>query len=245
MMRMVNGLNAAGFWKGLSSESSVSTCDGVSRNHLRALSASLTLPRPTSQGGLSGTLQMAKKLVTEQMVQSAATIFQCATKPITYTTSTPKETWMGPAADSVPRCWGMEISATSTGMKGWRKREISEKIRRPVASSGTIATCENPGVTRLGISGPATHGKCRRTRTRFDPRRCLSQISACGNRAGRCRWLADFLGDFPLPLPFHSGAAPYSPRFSLIDSQDLDVNSRPNFFAHSLTETVQMSYTER
>ncbi|KAJ8889776.1 hypothetical protein PR048_009279 [Dryococelus australis] len=30
------------------------------------------------------------------------------------------------------------------------------------------------------------------------------------NRAGRCRWSADFLGDLPIPPPFHSGAAPYS-----------------------------------
>ncbi|KAJ8883722.1 hypothetical protein PR048_015576 [Dryococelus australis] len=35
-----------------------------------------------------------------------------------------------------------------------------------------------------------------------------------------CRWSTDFLGDLPFPLPFHSGAAPYSP-------QDLAVKSRP------------------
>ncbi|KAJ8888694.1 hypothetical protein PR048_008186 [Dryococelus australis] len=45
----------------------------------------------------------------------------------------------------------------------------------------------------------------------------------CGNRAGRCCWSADFLF---LP-PLHSSAAPYSPRFTLIGSQDLDVESRP------------------
>ncbi|KAJ8878867.1 hypothetical protein PR048_019456 [Dryococelus australis] len=38
------------------------------------------------------------------------------------------------------------------------------------------------------------------------------RISACGNRAGRCRWSAGFLGDIPFPLPLHSGAAPYSPQ---------------------------------
>ncbi|KAJ8895258.1 hypothetical protein PR048_000583 [Dryococelus australis] len=37
------------------------------------------------------------------------------------------------------------------GMQGRGKREIPEKIRRPAASSGTIPTCENPGVTRPGI----------------------------------------------------------------------------------------------
>ncbi|KAJ8871388.1 hypothetical protein PR048_027705 [Dryococelus australis] len=37
------------------------------------------------------------------------------------------------------------------GMQGWSKREIPEKSRRPAAPSGTIATCENPGVCRPGI----------------------------------------------------------------------------------------------
>ncbi|KAJ8869149.1 hypothetical protein PR048_030717 [Dryococelus australis] len=31
-------------------------------------------------------------------------------------------------------------------------------------------------------------------------------------QAGRCRWLAGFLGDLPFPPPFHSSAAPYSPQ---------------------------------
>ncbi|KAJ8869750.1 hypothetical protein PR048_028758 [Dryococelus australis] len=31
-------------------------------------------------------------------------------------------------------------------------------------------------------------------------------------RSGRCRWSASFLGDLPLPSPFHSGAVPYSPQ---------------------------------
>ncbi|KAJ8871682.1 hypothetical protein PR048_028009 [Dryococelus australis] len=36
-------------------------------------------------------------------------------------------------------------------MRGWGKREIPEKTHRPVASSGTIPTCENPGVTQPRI----------------------------------------------------------------------------------------------
>ncbi|KAJ8881598.1 hypothetical protein PR048_018084 [Dryococelus australis] len=44
---------------------------------------------------------------------------------------------------------------------------------------------------------------------------------ASGNRAGRCRWSAGFLGDLPFPPSLHSGAAPFSPHFTLIDSQDL------------------------
>ncbi|KAJ8897928.1 hypothetical protein PR048_003285 [Dryococelus australis] len=49
----------------------------------------------------------------------------------------------------------------------------------------------------------------------------------------------------PLPAislvspPFHSGAAPYSPRFTLIGSQDLDVKNRPNLFTHSLKYSVR------
>ncbi|KAJ8881112.1 hypothetical protein PR048_017585 [Dryococelus australis] len=38
------------------------------------------------------------------------------------------------------------------------------------------------------------------------------RIFACGNRAGRCRWLVGLLGDLPIPPPSHSGTAPYSPQ---------------------------------
>ncbi|KAJ8868573.1 hypothetical protein PR048_030111 [Dryococelus australis] len=60
-------------------------------------------------------------------------------------------------------------------------------------------------------------------------------ILACGNRAGQCRWSGGFLRDLPLPTIFHYGAAPYSARFTLIGSQDLDVKSRPNI-SNQLTE---------
>ncbi|KAJ8876776.1 hypothetical protein PR048_021223 [Dryococelus australis] len=40
---------------------------------------------------------------------------------------------------------------SSAGMQGRGKREISEKTHRIAASSGTIPTCENPGVTRPEI----------------------------------------------------------------------------------------------
>ncbi|KAJ8884016.1 hypothetical protein PR048_015873 [Dryococelus australis] len=49
---------------------------------------------------------------------------------------------------------------------------------------------------------------------------------ACGNRAGRCRWPAGFLGDLSFSLPFHSGASPYSPCYTRVGSRDLDVKSR-------------------
>ncbi|KAJ8871056.1 hypothetical protein PR048_027360 [Dryococelus australis] len=42
-----------------------------------------------------------------------------------------------------------------------------------------------------------------------------------------------FSGISRFPRPFHSGAAPYSPRVTLIISQDLDFKSSPNFFTHS------------
>ncbi|KAJ8891812.1 hypothetical protein PR048_004366 [Dryococelus australis] len=35
---------------------------------------------------------------------------------------------------------------------------------------------------------------------------------SCGNRAGRCRWPAGFLGDLPFSPPYNSGASSYSPQ---------------------------------
>ncbi|KAJ8894521.1 hypothetical protein PR048_007178 [Dryococelus australis] len=76
--------------------------------------------------------------------------------------------------------------------------------------------------------------------TGFDSRRNRSRILACGNRAGRCRWSVGFLGDLPFPPPLQSSAAPYSPSFTLISSQDLDVRAAqisrlyftPQYFVH-------------
>ncbi|KAJ8874229.1 hypothetical protein PR048_025071 [Dryococelus australis] len=45
---------------------------------------------------------------------------------------------------------------------GRGERDIPEKIRRPAASSGTIPTCENPGVTPSGIE-PTVRLRARRT----------------------------------------------------------------------------------
>ncbi|KAJ8893902.1 hypothetical protein PR048_006503 [Dryococelus australis] len=36
------------------------------------------------------------------------------------------------------------------------------------------------------------------------------RIFACGNRAGRCCWLAGYVGELPFPSPFNSVATPYS-----------------------------------
>ncbi|KAJ8873772.1 hypothetical protein PR048_024606 [Dryococelus australis] len=58
------------------------------------------------------------------------------------------------------------------------------------------------------------------------------RIFACAHRhrAGRCRCSAGFLGDLPFPPPLHSGDAQHPPRFTLIGSQDSDVESRPTNF---------------
>ncbi|KAJ8895722.1 hypothetical protein PR048_001059 [Dryococelus australis] len=45
-----------------------------------------------------------------------------------------------------------------------------------------------------------------------------------------------FLEDLPLLPPLHSNAAPYSPRFNLIGSQDLGVKSRPKLPASEVSE---------
>ncbi|KAJ8870697.1 hypothetical protein PR048_029722 [Dryococelus australis] len=50
-----------------------------------------------------------------------------------------------------------------------------------------------------------------------------------GCRIGRLRWSEGFPGDLLLPLPLHSGAAPYAHHFTLVGSKHLDVNSRSNF----------------
>ncbi|KAJ8892995.1 hypothetical protein PR048_005576 [Dryococelus australis] len=51
----------------------------------------------------------------------------------------------------------------------------------------------------------------------------------------------DFLGDLPFRQLLHSGAAPYSPRFTLIGSENFHVKSRPNLFTHSRVSNVLMT----
>ncbi|KAJ8898102.1 hypothetical protein PR048_003462 [Dryococelus australis] len=56
----------------------------------------------------------------------------------------------------------------------------------------------------------------------FDPWPDRYLIFASGNRAGRCRWSAFFLGDISrFPPPQHSDAAPFSPHFT---SSDLETS---------------------
>ncbi|KAJ8885108.1 hypothetical protein PR048_011304 [Dryococelus australis] len=91
------------------------------------------------------------------------------------------------------------------------KRDIPEKSRRPAASSSTIPTCENPGATPLEIE-PGPH--CLEARSLTTKPLQPNDINRCPllvlhvriiSIAGRCRWLAGFLGDLPFAPPLHSG----------------------------------------
>ncbi|KAJ8880051.1 hypothetical protein PR048_020674 [Dryococelus australis] len=69
-------------------------------------------------------------------------------------------------------------------------------------------------------------------RTWFDSRRGRPpppQIFACGNRVGLCQRSAGFLEYILFPSSFHSGAAPYSPLFTLIGSEHLAVKEQPKY----------------
>ncbi|KAJ8868895.1 hypothetical protein PR048_030436 [Dryococelus australis] len=62
-----------------------------------------------------------------------------------------------------------------------------------------------------------------------------------GNHARRCRWSAGILGYLLLPPSFHSNTPPpYSPHFTLIGSQDLDIKRRLNIpaFLHLVPPLV-------
>ncbi|KAJ8866664.1 hypothetical protein PR048_032525 [Dryococelus australis] len=65
----------------------------------------------------------------------------------------------------------------------------------------------------------------------------LSKVSPRFFRAGWCHWSASFLGALLFAPSLQSGAASYSPCFTFIGSQDLDVKSRPNL-ASPLHSTV-------
>ncbi|KAJ8877818.1 hypothetical protein PR048_022276 [Dryococelus australis] len=112
-----------------------------------------------------------------------------------------------------------EYGVAPEGGSGW-KREFPEKTRRSKALSGTIPTCENPGVTLLGIESGSRRWRTSRLTARppFNSRQGHSKIFARRNRGRRCIWSTDFFGNIPFPLPLHSGAAPYSSNFTLSPS---------------------------
>ncbi|KAJ8898557.1 hypothetical protein PR048_003917 [Dryococelus australis] len=114
--------------------------------------------------------------------------------------------------------------------------EVSMEQRRNESGRETRDPRENPLTSRIvghdshlrksgtGLKRPRwCSGQSLTNRVRFPAG--LFPYFACGNRAGRCNWSAGFLGDFPFSPLLHSSTAPYSPRFTLMDSQDLDVKS--------------------
>ncbi|KAJ8885892.1 hypothetical protein PR048_012098 [Dryococelus australis] len=147
--------------------------------------------------------------------------------------------------------WFPDSKNTGLGPRGRRVRRVVAQGGRPL----TTNSAQKPGGKNhlhLGFSPPPNHhmilihptstlGKARdhfssyrdrkmTEKSGSNPRRGRSRIFAYvdGNRAGRCSWSVDFLGDLPFPPPFHSGAASFSPHFTLIGSLDLAVESLPN-----------------
>ncbi|KAJ8890461.1 hypothetical protein PR048_009970 [Dryococelus australis] len=88
-------------------------------------------------------------------------------------------------------------------------------LRQSEGSSDRVET------TTLGRVEIATLGS-QHNETGSIPDGDAPHIFACGHHAGRCRWSVGFLGDLQFSPSFHPGAAPYSPRFTLIGSKDLD-----------------------
>ncbi|KAJ8880315.1 hypothetical protein PR048_016781 [Dryococelus australis] len=122
-------------------------------------------------------------------------------------------------------------------MKGWGKREISEKTRRRIASSGTIPTRPGiePGSHRWEASMLTTRSPrplqswCSSFRT---ARVLASHQGEPGSNLGGPAPRFPHMGILPddatgrlvileisrFPPPLHSSVAPYSPRFALIGS---------------------------
>ncbi|KAJ8880821.1 hypothetical protein PR048_017292 [Dryococelus australis] len=99
-------------------------------------------------------------------------------------------------------------------MEWWRKRKITEKTRRLAASSGTIPTCENAGVTRPGIE-PCWEAS--RLTSRFW-HRTVSEVTRKGSArdkaatsgSSNCEPHASLLIPLLLPLPLPSPSKPLS-----------------------------------
>ncbi|KAJ8884368.1 hypothetical protein PR048_016225 [Dryococelus australis] len=125
-------------------------------------------------------------------------------------------------------------------------RHLSEFGKRVMPSDSLSQRVFAP-LNRLyvkdGFTTTRQSGKTAPTQTKIFHQPIRSKIFVSWNRARRCRWSAGFLGDLPFPPALHSGAAPYSPRFSLIGSQYFDVKSRPNLFTHSFSSSAR-KYTK-
>ncbi|KAJ8897253.1 hypothetical protein PR048_002599 [Dryococelus australis] len=102
-----------------------------------------------------------------------------------------------------------------------------QKIRKDVMAMQRCVNPETPsinGATMAERLDCSPHTKSNRVQSPTGKPR----IFASGNRVGRCRWSAVFLGDLSFPPPFHSHTAPFSPHFALIGSQDLAKKHRAN-----------------
>ncbi|KAJ8897703.1 hypothetical protein PR048_003053 [Dryococelus australis] len=115
-------------------------------------------------------------------------------------------------------------------MKRQGKRENPEKTLRPATSSGTMPTYEHAlsycsyfkgGATvveRIACSPPT---KAIRAQSPAGSIR----IFACGNRAGRCRWSAGFLGDLPVSPTLSFRRCSILTSITLIGSPDLELRA--------------------
>ncbi|KAJ8898253.1 hypothetical protein PR048_003613 [Dryococelus australis] len=80
---------------------------------------------------------------------------------------------------------------------------------RALGQTASIKDCRPLGCDRAAVAVRLARSPPNKAIRVHSPAESL-RIFACGNRDGRCRWSAGFLGDLPFPPPFHSGAAPYS-----------------------------------
>ncbi|KAJ8869119.1 hypothetical protein PR048_030687, partial [Dryococelus australis] len=154
----------------------------------------------------------------------AKTLVTC--RIVSLETSTVRGQDIGYVSKSVTR------DIRSAWLRHWLRVEECHS-RHPECVAKTLVTCrrvspetstrERPkGATvaeRLECSPPTRANRAQ------SPAGSL-RIFTSENRAGRCRWSADFLGAPPFP--------PHTSHFTLIGSQDL-VKSRPNLITHSLT----------
>ncbi|KAJ8891735.1 hypothetical protein PR048_004270 [Dryococelus australis] len=146
--------------------------------------------------------------------------------------------WMWRASyTSVSSHWSSEFSIS--------QRLNSFKFTITVVADGLELGVHNPAVSSAGRqSSPVRPARCNSVtyqRSRTPQARLHSPVYtrasdvcslAAASESSQCYFTPDRSSVSP---PFHSGAAPYLSRFTLIGSQDLAVKSRPNLFIHSLT----------
>ncbi|KAJ8868975.1 hypothetical protein PR048_030516 [Dryococelus australis] len=88
---------------------------------------------------------------------------------------------------------------------------VKYRVMFGVVWTNRTMVSSNTATNRTGVLAEADPAHLPPKRTGFNPR-SGHRIFACGNRAGRCHWSADFFGDLPFPPHFRSSIAPYSPK---------------------------------